>query len=179
MSAILGADEATVRALCSEAAQGDPLSPANFNCPGQIVIAGAAAAVARAGELGKAKNLKVIPLKVSAPFHCALMKPAALAVDKALTSVTVHPFAFPVYANVDAAANDKPERVRELLVRQIDGPVLWEQSVRRMMADGVDRALEVGPGKVVQGLVRKIDKAIPLHSVGDPATLAEADAFLA
>jgi [acyl-carrier-protein] S-malonyltransferase len=158
MAAIMGGDDAQVSALCSEAAQGDVLAPANFNSPGQIVISGTAAAVARAVEL-------------SAPFHSALMAPAARAVDAALGKLTISKLAFPVVANVDARPNQDPARVRELLVRQVDGAVRWQESVAFMAEAGVTEALEIGPGKVLAGLVKRIDKRLSVTSCFDPAAL--------
>jgi [acyl-carrier-protein] S-malonyltransferase len=179
MAAIMGGDPASVAALCEEAAQGEVLSPANFNAPGQIVISGAASAVARAVEIASTKKLKGIPLKVSAPFHCALMAPAARAVEAALGRITLGALAFPVVANVDAKPNTESARVPELLVRQIDAPVRWEESVAAIAAAGVTRALEIGPGKVLAGLAKRIDKRISVQGVFDPDKLGEARAFLA
>jgi [acyl-carrier-protein] S-malonyltransferase len=178
MAAILGGDEAAVRALCDAAREGDVVAPANFNAPGQIVIAGHAAAVRRAGELAGSRKLKAIALNVSAPFHSALMEPAARAVERALLTVTVRAPSFPVVSNVDAAPNQDAAAIPGLLVRQIDGAVLWDQSVRWLAAQGVTHALEIGPGKVLAGLVRKIDKRIAVHGVGDPDGLATVRAFL-
>jgi [acyl-carrier-protein] S-malonyltransferase len=178
MAAIMGGDPAGVAALCDEAAAGEVLSPANFNAPGQIVISGAASAVARAVELAQAKKLKAIPLKVSAPFHCALMAPAARAVETALGRIALGALAFPVVANVDARPNTDPHRVPELLVRQIDSPVRWEESVAGVARAGVTRALEIGPGKVLAGLVKRIDKRITVLGVFEPDRLDEARAFL-
>ena len=171
MAAIMGGDDAQVSALCAEAAQGEVLAPANFNSPGQIVISGAASAVARAVELAPAMKLKAIPLKVSAPFHSALMAPAARAVDAALAKISIGKLAFPVVANVDARPNQDSERVRELLVRQVDGAVRWQESVAFMAEAGVTAALEIGPGKVLAGLVKRIDKRITVTSCFDPAAL--------
>jgi len=168
MAAILGGDEAAVRALCVDASAGEVVTPANFNSPGQIVIAGHATAVARARELAPARKLKAIPLPVSAPFHCTLMAPAARAVEAALAGVTLHPMRFPVVANVNATENREPGKAKELLVRQMDGAVLWEQSMRRLVDAGVTHALEIGPGKVLAGLARKIDKGLEIVSVSDP-----------
>jgi [acyl-carrier-protein] S-malonyltransferase len=179
MAAIMGGDPAAVAALCEEAAAGEVLSPANFNAPGQIVISGAASAVARAVELSGARKLKAIPLKVSAPFHCALMAPAARAVEAELARITLGALAFPVVANVDATPNADSARVPELLVRQIDAPVRWEESVAAVAGAGVTRALEIGPGKVLAGLVKRIDKRIIVQNVFDPNHLPEARAFLA
>jgi [acyl-carrier-protein] S-malonyltransferase len=178
MAAIMGGDEATVRALCEEAAQGDTISPANFNAPGQIVISGSAAAVGRARELAGARGLKAIPLKVSAPFHSALMAPAARAVDNELTRTAIAPLSFPVVANVDARANADEKNVKSLLVRQIDAPVRWHESIATVAEAGVTRALEIGPGKVLAGLVKRIDKRISVHGCSDPESVASALSFL-
>jgi len=178
MAAIMGGDRAAVEALCDSAREGDVLAPANFNAPGQVVISGAKAAVARATELSAARKLKAIPLKVSAPFHCSLMAPAAVRVDQALRHLTVAPLSFPVVANVTAQPNSAAESVRELLVRQIDGAVLWEQTISLMAEAGVTRALEIGPGKVLAGLVKRIDKRITVQTVSDAAGIeALADAW--
>jgi [acyl-carrier-protein] S-malonyltransferase len=172
MAAVIGGDAAAVAALCEAAANGEVISPANFNSPGQIVISGAAAAVARAIELAPQKQLKAIPLKVSAPFHSALMAPAARALESALTGIVVHPLAFPVVANVDAEPNLDELRVTKLLVRQVDAPVRWEESVKFMADAGVTEALEIGPGKVLAGLVRRIDKRINVTACFDPQSFA-------
>jgi [acyl-carrier-protein] S-malonyltransferase len=179
MSAIMGVDPARLEAMCREASNGGACSPANFNAPGQIVIAGSAAAVARVGELVTAEKGRAIPLKVSAPFHCALMAPAARVVETELSRVEVQPPRFPIVANVDARPNTDAARVKDLLVRQVDGPVRWNESVRTMAAQGVTRALEIGPGKVLAGLVKRIDKNIQVLSVGDAATLDQVGPFLA
>jgi [acyl-carrier-protein] S-malonyltransferase len=178
MAAILGGDRAAVEALCAEAAQGDVVSPANFNAPGQIVISGHKRAVDRAAVLAGSKKLKAIPLKVSAPFHCALMAPAARAVEAALAGLTMQPSSFPVVANVNALPNDDVLRAKRLLVRQIDGPVLWEQSILLMAESGVTHALEIGPGKVLAGLVKRIDKRISVLSVGDAEGISKIPEFL-
>lgn len=173
MAAILGGETDQVTELCRQAADGQVVAPANFNAPGQIVIAGDAAAVERAAALAATQKLKAIPLKVSAPFHCSLMAPAARAVGEALTSVKVRRPAFPIVANVDAQENSDAARVAELLVRQIEHPVLWEPSVRQMASAGVTEALEIGPGKVLAGLVKRIDKQIAVRAVGDPDSLRQ------
>lgn len=178
MAAIMGGDEAAVSALCADAAAGEVLSPANFNAPGQIVIAGAKAAVDRAVELSKERSLKAIPLKVSAPFHCSLMAPAALAVKEALAGVRVAAPSVPVVTNVEAKPNSLADRVSELLVRQVDHAVLWDASVRHLAAAGVTQALELGPGKVLAGLVKRIEKSVAVLSVGAPEDLAKVPAFL-
>jgi len=178
MAAIMGGDRAAVEALCAEAAEGDVVSPANFNAPGQIVISGHKRAVDRAAALAGSKKLKAIPLKVSAPFHCALMAPAARAVEAALAGLTLRAPSFPVVANVSAQPNDDSTEAKRLLVRQIDGPVLWEQSIQLMAEAGVTHALEIGPGKVLAGLVKRIDKRITVLSVGDAEAIAKIPAFL-
>jgi len=179
MAAILGGDEAKVGALCDAARDSDVLSPANFNAPGQIVIAGSAAAVDRARALASDHKLKAIPLQVSAPFHCSLMQPAALAVAQALFKIEIAPPAFAVVSNFEAKANQDRARIGELLVRQVDGAVLWEQSIRAMLEQGVDRALEIGPGTVLAGLLRKIDKALPVLSISAPEAVGQVAGFLA
>jgi [acyl-carrier-protein] S-malonyltransferase len=178
MAAILGGEEADVRALCDAAREGDVLSPANFNAPGQIVIAGSAAAVERARALASDRKLKAIPLQVSAPFHCSLMQPAASAVATALKTIPLSPLAFPVVSNFEAQPNTDSSRVAQLLVNQVDGAVLWEPSVRAMVQGGVTRALEIGPGTVLAGLVRKIDKSVPVLSVATPEAIAQVATFL-
>ncbi len=178
MIALLGGDHSSVEALC-DAARGDQvLSPANFNCPGQVVIAGHAEATQRATELAKDFKLKAMPLKVSAPFHCALMAPAASAVRTALQGIQAQPMAFPVVANVSAEPNSDPGAVPDLLVRQIDGAVRWEQTVSWLSAEGVTHAIEIGPGRVLAGLVKKTNKALPVHSVFDLESLRGVSAFL-
>jgi [acyl-carrier-protein] S-malonyltransferase len=178
MAAIMGGDRAAVEALCAEAAQGDVVSPANFNAPGQIVISGHKRAVDRAAALAGSRKLKAIPLKVSAPFHCALMAPAARAVETALASLSLQAPRFPVVANVSALPNESSTEAKRLLVRQIDGPVLWEQTISLMAEAGVTHALEIGPGKVLAGLVKRIDKRIAVLSVGDADTIAKIPEFL-
>ncbi|HEY8091498.1 MAG TPA: ACP S-malonyltransferase [Polyangiaceae bacterium] len=180
MSAVMGITPERLEQLCREvAAEGSVVSPANFNAPGQIVIAGNAAAVARVGELVGAEKGRAIPLKVSAPFHCALMAPAARAVAAELERITVRDARFPIVANFDAQANSDAGRVKVLLVCQVDGPVRWEASVKRMAAAGVTQALEIGPGKVLAGLVKRTAKDVMVHSVGDVASLDQVAAFLA
>lgn len=173
MAAVMGLEPAQVEQVCAEEAQGEVLSPANFN-GGQVVIAGTASAVARAVARVTERKGKAIPLKVSAPFHCALMEPAARAMTPLLEGVAWGPLAFPVVANVDAQPNREAGRVPELLRRQIAGTVRWEESIRWMAAQGVTHALEVGPGKVLAGLVKRIDKSITVLSCADVATLDEA-----
>ena len=169
MAAIMGGDTAAVSQLCLDAAEGAPLSPANFNCPGQVVIAGSAEAVERAVALCKERSLKAIPLKVSAPFHCAMMAPAASKVETALTELKISTPEFPVIANVDAKPNQNAEAIAALLVNQVTSTVQWEQTVRFLEEQGVTHALEIGPGKVLAGLVKKTTKSIAVHNVSDIA----------
>jgi [acyl-carrier-protein] S-malonyltransferase len=179
MAAIMGIEPAQLETLCARAAQGEVLSPANFNAPGQIVVAGHAGPVARLVELVTAEKGRAIPLKVSAPFHCALMAPAARVVEAELARTEVRAPRFPVVANFDARPNADTGRVKELLVRQVDGAVRWDESIARMAAEGVTHALEIGPGKVLAGLVKRIAKDIRVLSVGDAATVRQVSAFLA
>ncbi|MBX3217522.1 MAG: ACP S-malonyltransferase [Labilithrix sp.] len=187
MAAIMGLEAARLEALCVEVEaekdeSGAPLgvvSCANFNAPGQIVIAGSAKAVARVSARASDEKGKAIPLKVSAPFHCALMRPAGAVVAAELEKVAVKPLAFPVVANVDARPNTDPARVKELLVRQVDGAVRWEQAVRLMHVEGITHAIEIGPGKVLAGLGKRIAKEMKIASVGDVPSLDGLGAFLA
>jgi len=187
MAAIMGVDPEPLEAICRDACRapttrgdaGEVVQPANYNAPGQIVIAGHASAVARASELVAAAKGKAIQLKVSAPFHCALMKPAADVVARELAAVPMASLTFPIVANYDAAPNQDPARARELLVRQVDGAVRWEQAVRFMHAQGVRRALEIGPGKVLAGLCKRIAKDVTVLSVGDAPSLDQVRNFLA
>ena len=180
MSAVMGVAADRLAALCDQAAEGEIVAPANFNAAGQIVVAGHAGAVARLGALASAeKGARVIALKVSAPFHCGLMAPAAGVVASELERVDLRAPSIPVVANVDAAPNSEAARAKELLIRQIDGPVRWEETVRFLASSGVTHALEIGPGKVLAGLVKRIAKDIKVLSVGDCASIDAAQAFVA
>jgi [acyl-carrier-protein] S-malonyltransferase len=154
------------------------VSPANFNAPGQIVISGHKTAVARAVALAAERKLKAIVLNVSAPFHCSLMAPAAARMKLALAEITPGALSFPVLSNVEARPNDDASRITELLVRQVDSPVQWQQTISVMAEAGVTLALEIGPGKVLAGLVKRIDKRINVLSVGDTESLAKVGDFL-
>ena len=179
MAAVMGLEPDPVREICKEASiDGEVVSPANFNAPGQIVIAGHKGAVSRANELVSARKGKAIPLNVSAPFHCALMAPAARVVEDKLASVAISALAFPIVANVDAQPNQDASQVKDRLVRQVDGAVRWEESVRFMFEHGVTQALEIGPGKVLAGLSKRVAKELKVLSVGDPASLDQVAAFL-
>jgi [acyl-carrier-protein] S-malonyltransferase len=174
MAAILGAEEAAVVRACEEAANGQVVSPANLNAPGQIVIAGHRDAVARAGERAKALGARrVVPLNVSAPFHCALMAPAEARLAPELRALAVAQPRVPIVANVDAESKRSAADAIEALVRQVSAPVRWEAVVRRLASSGVRTYVEVGPGAVLAGLVRKIDREASVVSVEDERGLTE------
>ena len=177
MAAVMGLAPDDVVAICAEAAGEETVSPANFNGT-QIVIAGHAGAVARASALVEAAKGKVIPLRVSAPFHSALMRPAADVMAHALAETKVNRLVFPVYANVDAAPNDDANRVADLLIGQVAGVVRWEQTIRNLVRDGFTHAVEVGPGKVLAGLAKRIDKSLAVLPASDRATLEATAATL-
>lgn len=161
MAAILGSDVETIEAACSEAAQGQICSPANINSPSQVVIAGNAEAVDRACELLKERGAKrAIKLNVSAPFHCALMMPAQEKLAEDLLGLEYRNFISPIVHNIYAVANDDPSKVCEALTKQVSSPVLWLQTVRFLIENGVTDFVEVGPGKVLSGLVRQIDREV-------------------
>jgi [acyl-carrier-protein] S-malonyltransferase len=175
MAALFNLSPEDVVAVCAEAAQGEVVSPANLNGGGQIVIAGHASAVRRAVAGAKARGAKrAVELAVSAPFHCALMKPAADGLANVLESIPVHAPTARVIANVTAEVNADPQRVKELLVRQVTAPVRWEESMQKLPGLGCVAAVEVGPGKVLAGLLKRIVPDLACVSVSDPATLAEA-----
>jgi [acyl-carrier-protein] S-malonyltransferase len=172
MAAILGMPLEQVRAIAEEAAQGEVCQAANVNSPEQIVISGHAGAVARAVQLARARGAKkAVSLPVSAPFHCALMQPAQerLAVD--LRALTLANPSRPVICNVDAAEVTDAEAARDALIRQVTGAVRWDESVRRLIEKGVGLFIEVGPGKVLWGLMRQIDRSKMCLAVGDEASL--------
>ncbi len=178
MSAVLGLDADRVAQACAEAAEGEVVSPANLNAPGQVVIAGARDAVARAGE--RARQLgarRVVPLPVSAPFHCALMKPAEERLAPELRALAVTDPGVPVVANVDAEPKRLASDAIEALVRQVSMPVRWEEVVRRLAAEGVRTYVELGPGSVLSGLVRKIDREATVLNVENPDGLAAVEAL--
>lgn len=164
MAAILGLAAEEVEAACREAAQGECVSPANYNSPEQTVIAGHAAAVARASEGCLARGAKrAKPLSVSAPFHCALMSQAREQMRPLLESTPIADAGLPIVTNVDAEPETAGGRLRDALIRQVDSPVRWVASVQRLAREGVDRALEIGPGNVLAGLVRRIDRSIKVE----------------
>lgn len=172
MAAVLGIESDRLEAICVEAAQGEVVSTANYNSPGQIVIAGNTAAVARAIDLAKQNGAKkAMSLPVSAPFHCALMQPAGEQLETVLDRVTVSDLVIPVVTNVEATANTDSARVKELLVTQVSAPVCWDSSVRYMIDHGVERFIEIGPGKVLCGLSRRIERRMPVANVENIASL--------
>jgi [acyl-carrier-protein] S-malonyltransferase len=180
MAALFNLSPEDVASVCAEAAQGEVVSPANLNGGGQIVIAGHASAVRRAVAGAKARGAKrAVELAVSAPFHCALMKPAADGLAKVLESVTVRSPKAQVITNVTAGVNVDPQRVKDLLVQQVTAPVRWEESMRKLHGLGCAATVEVGPGKVLAGLLNRIVPDLPCVSISDPESLAEARGVLA
>jgi len=170
MAAIVGLAAEEVGQACEEAAQGEVVAPANFNSPEQTVIAGHAGAVERASEICRARGAKrAILLPVSAPFHCALMAPARERMRPLLEKTRFSDPVWPVVTNLDAIPRARGDELREALLRQIDSPVRWVESVRALAREGVDRALEIGPGNVLAGLVKRIDKGITVESYGGPS----------
>ncbi|GAA5168304.1 ACP S-malonyltransferase [Viridibacterium curvum] len=170
MAAVLGLEPDVIDAACAEAAQGQVVSSANYNSTGQIVIAGHTAAVERAMEACKSRGAKrAVLLPVSAPFHCALMKPAAEKLAARLADVSVQAPQIPVLNNVDVAALSDPAAIRDALVRQAYSPVRWIETIRSMHADGVQAVYEFGPGKVLAGLVKRIEGSLTIEALVDAA----------
>ncbi|MCR4301080.1 MAG: ACP S-malonyltransferase [Sulfuricaulis sp.] len=172
IAAILGLDDDSVRKLCAQASQGEVLDAVNFNTPGQVVIAGTAAAVTRALEQSKAAGAKrAILLPMSVPAHCRLMHPAAQQLVERLKQAEIRPPQVPVIHNTHVQAESDPEAIRNALVRQIESPVRWVETIQKMAADGVTRIVECGPGKVLTGLNKRIVNTIDTFPVYDPETL--------
>lgn len=180
MAAIIGSNPETIVKVCGEVSTEDlPVQAVNFNCPGQVVIAGATAAVEKACEaLKKAGARRAIMLKVSAPFHSTLMEPAALRLKEVLDKIDIHDTAIPVVANVNAKEETKADEIRKNLVDQAAHPVHWEESIRNMVAGGVDMTVEAGPGTVLTGFMKKIARSVPCHHAEDVATIDEVVAAL-
>ncbi|GKW14619.1 malonyl CoA-acyl carrier protein transacylase [Pectobacterium carotovorum subsp. carotovorum] len=175
MYAIIGLENDAIAKACEESAQGQVVSPVNFNSPGQVVIAGNKDAVERAGAACKAAGAKrALPLPVSVPSHCALMEPAAKKLAAALESVTFNSPVIPVVNNVDARIETTPEAIRDALVRQLHCPVRWTDCVEFMASQGIESLLEVGPGKVLTGLTKRIVDTLTAAAVNDPASLSAA-----
>jgi [acyl-carrier-protein] S-malonyltransferase len=180
MAAVLGLDDAVVRAVCAEAAQDEVLEAVNFNSPGQVVIAGHKNAVDRGCVLAKEKGAKrALPLPVSVPSHCALMKPAAEKLLVALGRIELRAPQVPVLHNADVVSYVDPDAIRDALARQLYRPVRWVETVQAMAAQGVDLIAECGPGKVLAGMTKRIDSELQGGAVFDPASLAEVTAALA
>ncbi|MGH9467835.1 MAG: ACP S-malonyltransferase [Terriglobales bacterium] len=179
MAAILGMEAEAVSAACAEAAQGQVCSAANFNAPGQTVIAGHREAVERACELTAARGAKAIPLPVSAPFHCALMAPAQETLQWDLWNTLFCELEMPLMTNVDAELIEAAEEARDSLIRQVTSPVQWERSMRGLLAKGVTHFVEVGPGRVLAGLLRRIERSAVCLNVEDAASLEKTREALA
>lgn len=172
MAAILGLDNQNVKDACKEASDAGVVEPANFNCPGQVVIAGEVAAVERASEIAKEKGAKrAIPIAMSVPSHCSLMKSAGERLLKELEQIEFDDMSIPVVANVDAEIITDKSKIKDLLVRQVSTSVYWEGCVRTMLDNGVTTFIEVGPGKVLSGFVKKIDKEVKILNVEDLKSL--------
>lgn len=175
MAAILGLADDLVTAACAKAAEGQVLAPVNFNCPGQVVIAGHAEAVARgmvAAKAAGAKRTQLLP--VSVPSHCDLMRPAARRLEEALARITLNRPRIPILHNVSVDTAMDPEAIRERLVQQLYSPVLWVETIRKLADEGVNLLIEAGPGKVLTGLTKRIDDRLEALAVLDPGTLAAA-----
>ena len=175
MSAIIGLDDESIAKACEESAQGQVVSPVNFNSPGQVVIAGNKEAVERAGAACKAAGAKrALPLPVSVPSHCALMKPAADKLAVELQNITFNAPTIPVVNNVDVACATDPDEIRNALVRQLYSPVQWTKSVELMASRDITHLYEVGPGKVLTGLTKRIVDSLTASAINEPASLAAA-----
>jgi [acyl-carrier-protein] S-malonyltransferase len=175
MSAIIGLDNDTIAANCEKAAENQVVAPVNFNSPGQVVIAGNKEAVERANVLMKESGAKrALLLPVSVPSHCALMKPAADELASVLDHVAIQTPAIPVINNVDVTAETDPAIIKQALIRQLFSPVRWTETVEKMANDDITFAVEMGPGKVLTGLVKRIDKRVDGCSINDSASLADA-----
>ncbi|HNQ03754.1 MAG TPA: ACP S-malonyltransferase [Thiobacillaceae bacterium] len=175
MAAVLGLEDDVVRAVCTEAAQGEVLEAVNFNSPGQVVIAGHKAAVERGCERARERGAKrALPLPVSVPSHCALMQPAAKKLAAVLANIDVRVPAVPVLHNVDVTTHAEPDVIRDALARQLHLPVRWVETIQAMGRQGVQLMLEGGPGKVLAGLNKRILKDMPILAITDAASLGEA-----
>jgi [acyl-carrier-protein] S-malonyltransferase len=171
MAAILGMEREQIERICDEVSSGEVLTPANFNCPGQIVIAGHTKAVGRAIERVKQEGKKAVLLPVSAPFHSPLMRPAGERLEKVLEGISVNDLKIPVVTNVEAEVNDSKDMIKGLLVAQVSRPVRWEESMEKIIERGIEQVLEIGPGKVLSGLMKRIDHRIETKNLEDVQTL--------
>ena len=173
MAAVIGLDRASVNKICNSVKSGY-VTPANYNSPEQIVIAGEKPAVEEAVSLlNSAGAKKVVPLSVSAPSHCGLMTKASKRLFELLNSIEFHPPNIPIINNADAKFLNKPEDIKESLVRQLNSPLLWEDSIKIMVENGVDTFIEVGPKRVLSGLIKRIDKNVKVFNVEDTKSLDE------
>ncbi len=179
MAAVIGLDDQAIIHACEQAAENEVVSAVNFNSPGQVVIAGHTAAVARAGELCKAAGAKrVLPLPVSVPSHCALMKDAAEKLAVAFDDVTFNTPTIAVINNVDVAIENDATAIKQALVKQLYSPVRWTETIEKLADNGIDTILELGPGKVLQGLIKRINKTISCVSVNDQASYEKAQQLI-
>ena len=175
MAALMGIAREDVEALCAEFAGDGVLQPANYNAPDQIVIAGETARVQAAVDAAKERRMgRTVVLTVSAPFHCRMLQPAAIRLAEALAEVTFHPFAMPVIANVTATPHPAPHDVRDLLIAQVASPVRWAESMQYAVVQGCDALIEVGPGKVLAGLCKRIDRRLTAGAADSPAGIDQA-----
>jgi [acyl-carrier-protein] S-malonyltransferase len=175
MAAVIGFEQERLEAITSEVSNGgESVQIANLNCPGQIVISGTAGGVEAAGRLAKEEGAKVIPLQVSGPFHSSLMKPAAEKFAAVLSKISIHDTETPVIANVTAKPVTAGEEIKEKLIEQLYSPVRWEETVRELMNSGVDTFIEIGPGKVLSGLVKKVNRRANVIAIGDMESMAAA-----
>lgn len=180
MAAILGLDDEAVIGICEQAAQGEVVSAVNFNAPGQVVVAGNAAAVGRAVERAKEAGAKrAVTLPVSAPSHCSLMQSAADRLAERLAGIEIQTPTIPVLHNADVASADTPDGIRDALVRQLYSPVRWVETIKAMAQQGVDVLVECGPGKVLAGLNKRIERRMPIYTMLDGQSLDKAMAELA
>ena len=176
MVSIMGVDEAAVDKLCQDAGAGDILAPANFNCPGQIVISGTKAACERAVQLAATYDARAIPLVVAGAFHSPLMESAAQGLEPALALSKIKISRIGVVSNVSADYHADPDSVRRLLREQVARPIRWQASIERLIAEGYDRFAEVGPGRVLTGLMKKINRSVTTVNYSTAAHLAKAEA---
>jgi [acyl-carrier-protein] S-malonyltransferase len=175
MAAIIGLDDAAIAKACADAAQGEVVAPVNYNSPGQVVIAGHKAAVERAGEACKTAGAKrALPLPVSVPSHCALMRPAADQLATDLAALNFQQPAIPVVNNVDVQIASNGDAIKDALIRQLYSPVRWTETIEYFAAQGVTEVLELGAGKVLSGLIKRINKALNTSSITDSAALSAA-----
>jgi len=174
MASVLGLEDEAVEAICAQVRETDMVVAANFNCPGQVVISGTRAGVEKASVLARQRGAsRVVPLAVSGAFHSPLMAPAARRLAPLLVEVPMGACRMPVISNVDAAPVTEPDAVRAALARQVESPVRWRQSMERLISDGVREFVEVGPGSVLRGLLRRIDPSVVCHNVATVASLRE------